>query len=372
MVFWLVVACLLETSCGSEYGSRGTGAVVDAAPASDAQTDSDGSLDSGQPDADLDASADTGVADTGAADTGAADTGAADTGVADTGVADTGVADTGPGDSSAGEVTYGWDPYVRRACYRALGTVDPRHGPDCASSTGAWAFGTTNEDAAFTGGGPFDIPFGHPIWTFGFYDDPSGHYTVGWAIDKVNFDHFRDRYSFAGFDDTSLNVSLGGDVRLSLQVELMDAEQYDDGVNGVAKNRVMIGAVGTWNGRSHYLEVNLWRTDNFDLCTGACDPSNLYDRKFGDPAWPAEGVYFHGPSLGSIPGHTSQPNLTIGGGVREFEVHLGSLFRGYTGWSDTPTNWAQVSLTGIYIGIEVWGRGRVWMEHQHYRVWSPS
>jgi hypothetical protein len=130
--------------------------------------------------------------------------------------------------------------------------------------------------------------------------------------------------------------------------------------------------VGTWNGRSHYLEVNLWRTDNFDLCTGACDPSSVYDRTFGDPTWPAEGVYFHGPSLGSVPGHVSQPNLTIGGGVREFEVHLGSLFRGYTGWSDAPPNWSQASLTGIYIGIEVWGRGRVWMEHKHYRVWSPS
>ena len=192
MIFWLVVACFFETSCGSESGSGGTGPIgaAAAAPARDAQSESDGSADTGQLDANLDASADTGAADTGAADTGVADTGAADTGAADTGVAD-----TGPGDSSSGEVTYGWDPYVRHACYRALGTVDP---------------------------------------------------------------------------------------------------------------------------------------------------------------------------------HVSQPNLTIGGGVRDFEVHLGSLFRGYTGWSDAPPNWAQVSLTGIYIGIEVWGRGRVWMEHKHYRVWSPS
>jgi hypothetical protein len=372
MVFWLVVTCGFETSCGSGGASGDTraGGAADANPTSDAPIDSDGSLDTGQSDANLDASVDTGAADTSAADTSAADasvdTGAADTSAADASV-DTGAADTGPG-----EVTYGWDPYVRHACYRALGTVDPRYGPDCATSTGAWAFGTTNENAAFTGGGPFDIPFGHPIWTFGFYDDPSGHYTVGWAIDKVNFDYFRDRYSFAGFDDTSLNVPLAGDVRLSLQLEVKDAEQYDDGVNGMAKNRIMIGAVGTWNGRSHYLEVNLWRTDNFDLCTGACDPSNVYDRKFGDPAWPAEGVYFHGPSLGSVPGYVSQPNLTIGGGVKDFEVHLSSLFRGYTGWTDPPANWAQASLTGIYIGIEVWGRGRVWIEHKEYRVWSPS
>ncbi len=274
---------------------------------------------------------------------------------------------SGGGTGGGAGTLHGWDPFVRTACYRALGTVEPRwsgSGSDCTGTTGAWSFGTTNETAQFSDGGLYDFWVGHPIWSFGFIPDPSGHYTVDWAIDKVNHDHFRDRYSFAGFDDTSLSVPLGGDVRVSLEASLKAVEQYDDGVNGMAKNRVMVGAVGTWNGRSHFLEVNLWRSANFDLCTGACDPGGAVDRVFGQPGWPAEGVYYHAPAIGL-------PSLAEGAGRREYEIHLASLFRSYGGWTDPPANWDQALLTGIYIGVEVWGKGRVWMEHQHYRTWSP-
>lgn len=272
----------------------------------------------------------------------------------------------GGGTASGGEETHGWDPYIKWPCWRPLGSTAPPQGT-CPAS-GAWAIGTTNEDANFTGGGYYDFAPSN-MFRFDFNDLPNGRKLIGWAVDKVNNDVFRNRHSFAGLDDTSLHVELSRDVRISLDVALKAFEQHHEGSSGLAKDRIMVGAVGKWNGRDHYVEVVLWRTANYDLCTGACDPSQVYDRRWGDIKY-SDGVYFYGPQLDKIPGHTKLPQLN--GSMQSIEIKIASLFRGYPGWSDAPSSWSNAFLQGVYIGVEVWGKGRVWIEHKNYRTWTPK
>ena len=296
------------------------------------------------------------------------------------------------------KTVYTWDPLIQNECYSVY--TDPPQwieeplGPDCIGGDSAkrWMFGTTNEDINFQHGSMHSFPISSPVWNFAFNNKSDGTNQIGWVIDKVNNQLFLDRYTFAGFTDSwdvngPLKPVLGKDVFVDLNVALMAQEQYNDQQVGLAKNRIMVGAVARWGNpeRAHYLEINLWRTENFDLCTssncnsGGCCPTDtcdtqsgqgIYDRRFncdqsmGHP----EGVYFYGPTLDRVVG-TSLPALSVNGVKKQFHIPLAQLYRNYS-WADPPSSWDNIELAGIYIGIEVWGKGRVWMEFDGYECYS--
>ncbi len=288
-------------------------------------------------------------------------------------------------------LVFTWDPLIRHECYSLYADPPEWKGPalgrDCMGpDPKRWMFGSTNEDAAFSGGGSHDLPLDDPAWAFAFHPTERGTYQVGWVLDKLNTQAYWDRYTFVGFVD-SWDVNgppapdLGQEVYVDFEVALMAAEQAETSDStevGLAKDRVLLGAAAVWNGRTHFLEVNLWRTENFDLCTQdecvggnccpprPCDELGVYDRRFDcDPArdWPA-GVYFDGRKLDLL-GLTSTPQLLPGGPFVRVHLPIAALYR-QAPWSDPPASWDGVTLAGVYLGIEVWGRGRVWIEFRDY------
>lgn len=265
---------------------------------------------------------------------------------------------------------YSWDPLIKKQCFSVYGAQ--AQGPDCAPNGYRWLWGTTNEDSNFNGGALNSFGIDHPVFKYSFHSRASdASYEVGIVTDKVNFDYFRDRYTFVGFTDNwDVNAvpkpPLSENLHSTFAMKMPAVEQVDDGVHGLAKNRVVIGTVATWNGRAHYLEVNLYKTSNFDLCTGSCDPQNIYDRKFSYAG--GEGVYFDGAQLGLVTGGAPQV-LRVGQTYQSFDIPWAQLFRAAP-WTDTPTSWTGITLGGVYLGHEVWGKGRVWVELNDYQTFA--
>lgn len=154
--------------------------------------------------------------------------------------------------------------------------------------------------------------------------------------------------------------------------------------------RITIGFAGVHlpSKKAMFVEVVVYRDDWYDLCTpqenrgGAgvntpCDPSNLYDRR---SAWATgEQVWYTASTLNDVPTAmaSAQPVLHPDGQWRAYQLPVSRLFRAYP-WvaGVAPSDWSQVQLDGIYLGLEVFGRARVWLDLDGYRFartshWQP-
>jgi hypothetical protein len=264
--------------------------------------------------------------------------------------------------TNAVKKSYSWDPTITKHCYSTYksGAV----GPDCGTGKNRWFIGTTNENSDHGGGTTNDFQLGDPIWTFAFHDkDTRGRYEVRNIIDKVTTNKFRDKYSFVGFSDSwDANAipypTLDQDIHVGFSLKVPEVQLLDDAIHGQAKARIMIGALGNWNGRSHFVEIDLWRSNDFDICTGLCDPSDTLDQMYRFSG--GEGFFYTGSSTRSLLG-ANYSISAVGGAYQTFDVPLTKLFQG-TDWTDQPASWNGIKLNGVYIGTEVWGKGKVWTE----------
>lgn len=254
----------------------------------------------------------------------------------------------------------------------------------CAD-TRFWNIRGTNEDAAFLPAGwflPNDPALAATQWDtarrpysiYAFNPKGDGTYQIGWVVDKVNHPQDLNRYSGAFVNDVQFTTlpDLGGNVFIDLRMGLFGMDQVNDASVGLAKNRTTLGILAYWNDaagarQTQWVEINLFKTSNFDLCTGTCDPRGLYDRRsdYGT----GEIVYYDVSSMYRVAGYP-QTGLVLNQTMKDFTIPVAALFRKFS-WARPPAGgWTGVKISGIYIGHEIWGRGRIWVEFDNYRVYS--
>jgi hypothetical protein len=248
-----------------------------------------------------------------------------------------------------------------------------------------WNIRGTNEDSGFNPAGWF-LPNDPALTvspgdtarraysTYAFNAKGDGTYQIGWVVDKVSFPQDLNRYSGAFVNDVLFNTppALDANVFIDLRMGLFGMNQVNDATVGLAKNRTTMGILAYWNDASgaqqtQWVEINLFRTSNFDLCTGTCDPKGIYDRHsdYGN----GEIIYYDVNTMYRVAGYP-QTGLTLNQTLKDFTIPVATLFRKYA-WARPPASgWNGVTIAGIYIGHEIWGRGRVWVEFDNYRVYS--
>lgn len=64
-----------------------------------------------------------------------------------------------------------------------------------------------------------------------------------------------------------------------------------------------------------------------------------------------------------------QTSLTSNSTLKNFTIPVAALFREYA-WVKPPATWDGVKIFGAYLGHEIWGRGRLWVEFDNYRFYS--
>ncbi|MGZ5078689.1 MAG: carboxypeptidase-like regulatory domain-containing protein [Usitatibacter sp.] len=264
--------------------------------------------------------------------------------------------------------------------------------------------------------------------TYSFSGPQHAPHTVTLALDKITSDialpltgtnqtvNFSTTFSTAFIDEnldaTGANPTLDQDLRIDLRVKLaahavgnvsqpIPALDFPyagfPNVNGMS--RVTIGIPATWDGKTFFLEIVLWRDAAFDSCTNSttswwsamihtwpqgqtswyCDTTGLYDRRgsFGS----VELVYYYAPALyGNVPaqylpGVTQPiPQLSIGG-TNSYSLPISKLFQWYfqSGGADIAPpsgGWSNARVGGVYMGIEMWGRASTRIELDNYRLYS--
>jgi hypothetical protein len=262
-------------------------------------------------------------------------------------------------------------------CERAAGGV-PR---------GMWLFTATNEDRLFTGGTMHDIAPSEPVWTHDLRAEGDGSYSVLLGLDKtIPSSVPSDAYSFVGFND-SLDINrvgakptVGDGLVLRFDLRILD-DARDVSPNpavGEARTRFVVGVVARDpdDDVSHYLEVNLTRSSNFDLCTahddfpedaafGPCDELGVYDRRArwtGDAN--GELVTVDIDALGErfdVDAASPQPSAA----GRHIRLPVTRLFESVS-WVSEPAGDAEIA--GVYIGTEIWGPGRTMMQIDDYEL----
>ncbi len=264
----------------------------------------------------------------------------------------------------------------------------------CTNSLAGYFIRGTNEDSGFgnaryflpkdkiLNGTPYQAA-SRPYWFYEMHEKGDGTYQVGWVVDKINYPADLDNYSGAFFNDNGFHTlpDVSENIFLDIRAGLFANEQVSDAQVGPSKNRTTIGWVSNWadpQGSRHdaFVEVNLFKTQNFDLCTYSnlggstpsnnCDPTGIYDRRsyYGQ----GEVVYYDINTLHKTAG-PRQNELQEAGGMRNFTIPIAALTRKYP-WVRPPHSWIGVKIGGIYIGHEVWGRGRIWTEFDNYGVYS--
>lgn len=258
----------------------------------------------------------------------------------------------------------------------------------------SWIIRGTNENSSFGPEGYFlpndPIISGtawqtavRPYFFYSFNPIGDGSFQVGWVVDKLNFPQDLNRYSYAALNDVSLSRSVYLEENLFIDVDmgLFASQQGWDSTNGFAKIRSSVGLLASWvNGGvpvDAFLEVNLFRTSNFDLCTSTentggsipsfpCDSLGIYARRsfYGV----GEVVYYDIATMSMVAG-IPQTGMVSGGGLTHFTLPVAQLFREYA-WVRPPGSWSVASISGMYVGHEVWGKGRVWTEMRGYRLYA--
>lgn len=283
---------------------------------------------------------------------------------------------------------YSWDPEIYIQRYRQMFSTGPGTwmGIDSTTDTTAnyWRVSTTNENSDYTNSNSDQVVWGDQIWPVYWNKESGGNYSLSWCIDKYDYNEYRDKHTFAGFGEAfgfnpSLPLSyLINDVYIDFRMMLVSQPI----TSGSSRERAMLGVDAVWNGRDHYLEFNLWRTDNYDNITTTWneDPSpsgwpwyddsnGVYDRR---GYWSnADVVYYLGNKLNMVPGmypSDSLPSLTTS--LQSYHVNVGRAYRS-TVWSDYPSSWSNISLKGVYLGVEVFGAGKINIAFDNLRTYLP-
>jgi len=232
-----------------------------------------------------------------------------------------------------------------------------------------WYFGTTNEDINFSGGGMNDFPLTHPICGMAFEKKPHGNYQVGMFMNKIDAPYFQNKFSFLGFTDNYeangiVKTDLSKDIQLELELGLFGAD-FKEGSRG----RVMIGAMARWNGRPHYVALNLlshrfdfvfFNDENFDAV--------VVDRKWD--CHQSQGVYynyFHDVADIGV-GVNERLSLISGEPLKSIRVPISEMFF-VNSWSDMPSSWKGIKLAGTWVGMEIFGPGKLWII---FRKWNAT
>jgi len=292
---------------------------------------------------------------------------------------------------------YTFSPWINSDC-RAITAPAPKWYQSITGTCGAntssghpsmWLLSSTNENSQFTGGTLSDLKPDGKLWKYEFHKKPDGSYQVGWVLDKINFTHkYDNKYTFVGFTDSyDLNShltrpSLGSDLYVDLNLGVFADEQKKVSTVGDAKTRIMIGIVASSPTNTYYAEINLRKSSNFDLCKTTtvvgsnvklpCDTTGLYDRRlqFSDPSTGknVDIIYVNRDYLNKALG-LKVNSYSVDKKMHSIQIPVTKLFKTLP-WSSTPASWSNIKIQGVYIGTEIWGRGRTWVEFDNYRLYS--
>ena len=250
----------------------------------------------------------------------------------------------------------------------------------------AWSIASYNEanDGIYTPTGPIpDSNMGlGKMMDFKFVPKSNGRYQLSFGLDKITYDDFRDDYTWVGLQDsfdqnwTLQKPTFAQNLYLDFKIGIPEAIRGTyAGQQG--KSRVHVGVSARQGGWSYFFEVVLWHHDQYDGCTqtenwwgqhpaSPCDATGLYDRRaiWGN----GEAVYYYAPGLTQLLGYWI-PALEPGGEALNYRIPISKLFRGYQ-WSKIPSDWSEVTIGGIYVGIETQGKALTWFELDDYRLYE--
>ncbi len=304
--------------------------------------------------------------------------------------------------------SFTWDPEIRSDCRahsapQSQSWIENSVGADCLfpnSKRGPlWIVSTSHEGSNFEQGSMYDFPMsGGGPFSHTFSKKSDGRYRVSWILDKISMPNYitptgeypgrplRNGFTGAFLND---NPTFNGGRVFNLSEELyfeVDVKLNSVQFQGAAEARVLFGAVATWSGRPHYVEVNLMRTEGFDRCkpdswfptnqaadygVSTCDSVNgPYDhRHHGNPnLGHPELVYLNGQKLPGAP----QAELVPGGGWVHFRIPISQIYRQYN-WFDAPgVAWSEVKDLSFYFGVEVKDLSTVSMEFENYKVYRGT
>ena len=199
-------------------------------------------------------------------------------------------------------------------------------------------------------GTTYRLPVDSPYYRYAFVPIDNGRYQFQAALNRINGDQY-DKL-FIGIND-----SMGGapiDSLTAVRINLAGA-YVPPNVEG--HQRVLIGAGVRWNGRTNWIELNLYEHD-FDWCgqinegnpdglpAGVCDTDGTYDRR----------SYFGGEIVEyTVPGNIPYAPLVPKTGWAPYLIDWGPMIRAYP-WQRPPASWDDASIVGVYVGIESIGR----------------
>lgn len=291
-----------------------------------------------------------------------------------------------------------------------------------------WALESTNETIGF---GPFydgpsssiDFPpqvttpgYAAPMWNYGLYPRAAGGYTVGWVIDKINGLSARTKLDThtGAFIETELGanapdlsasnvfVELWFRVRANEQANLTAGDAPNLSVpfasipadHRLARNRLTFGMWLAAPGSQttvRNIEINLARTANFDLCTTgtdvegadeACEKAGRFGPFYADDVGLFDRrsvrvpiVYYNIGTIHQVAG-LRQPSANDGTFSRVL-IPVNALLRNapWLGGAAFPLVNGTADIGGqrlrsFYIGTEVWGKGRIWVEFERLNIFK--
>ena len=337
------------------------------------------------------------------------------------------------------QTNLGFSPWIGSNCYSEVREGEVNHGQCVLNATTngypRWVVSGSHENADFSGGSQHDLWLSDPVMGVSFIPriDYPDKYEVLFKLDKISYPGYREhsssrdiRHGHTGIFlaetaatrrlaqkpvfDLSQNVNIWLEVKLEQMTQtILDNPEWV----GNAEIRFIVGAMAVWNGRPHYLEINLLRTSGYDRCgdlsiaanpgnpftwrpllgeiaatqiynpypsgLGAgdvCDSTGAYDHRYvgldgsgiiNKTHVTMENVYM---LVSKMPESPQQP-LVVGAGYRGFDIPIAKLFRSYN-WVDKPINpvtgeldWSVVKShnaestqeISFYVGFEIYGAG---------------
>lgn len=321
---------------------------------------------------------------------------------------------------------YSWDPLIRSNCHifndtRENGWWRPSETMqrDCDFSRHtnnrplAWVIASYNEGMppTYLRGDIIPPALIGPgkVWSIRFERQPTGRYALRMILDKLNTGEYLDQFTWAGVQDSfDLNravprPSASENLYVDVQVSLRKVQRAVDSARleakpvvdwRVGRGRVHLGATFRWEQQNTFrvletynVEVVFWKDPEYDGCTEnenwwgppshppaeACDVAGLYDRRavWGPPTvgeGGGEAAYYDARGVEPVIGY-SLPALNPKTGYVTYRVPLSKLLTAHK-WRRPPTDWSDVQLAGVYLGIEALGRARVDVEIQNYRLYA--
>jgi len=265
-------------------------------------------------------------------------------------------------------------------------------GADCLPAypeAQSYRMSTTTEDFTYVNGSSDDVAWGADIWPADWtYQPEEDAYALSLGVDKYNYADFRNKHVFAGlneaFDYVANSIPVSTDTYVEFQAQLTDMQNQDlGGEIGHSKTRATLGVVFMIGERVHYFEVQLKRGDsdtgdlydnvttttNFDAEYHGSPPDGpwfdnadgSYDRLSYGATW--EVIYVYGPEIEHIAGLAAEDNVPLlRSDKQSYTINITKLVRNIP-WSDSPGtaagDWDAIEIQGIYVGVEVWGGGKI-------------